>query len=262
MSRPSSYTIELGEEIAARSAEGASLRTICEDESMPSLRQIQRWRNQHPEFDHLLLRAHLDKASILFEQSVDISDEPVADTAQAMRQKLRVQARQFAAARLDPARYAEKIGIGGARELPPLHHDRQLDWDSRTDRNELARRLNYAWQLGVREMERSQPDANKMEKFLELAAVIKQGLDKVREQGGRPEEVPVERLIPLPRPQPPVVHEAPVQAFVDDTPAPDTSHDPLKDRVDSTDSTLSWNADEQGMPNPWKSRPVRRGTRH
>lgn len=140
MPRPTDYSEELCIEIAARSAEGQSLKTICEADDMPSLRSVLRWRHVHPEFDQLLMRAHLDKADILFEESVSIADEPVADTAQAMRNKLRVQARQYAAARLNPTRYAERIAVGAAPEFPAT--ETLSDFDA-------ARRVAYILQRNL-----------------------------------------------------------------------------------------------------------------
>ena len=76
MGRPSLYTEALGVEIASRSAEGKSLKSICDDPAMPGLRMIMEWRHAHMEFDQLLMRAHLAKADLLFEQSIEIADEP------------------------------------------------------------------------------------------------------------------------------------------------------------------------------------------
>ena len=141
MGRPSDYTDEVALEIAARSAEGASLKTICESEGMPSLRTIFRWRTEHPEFDQALMRAHLCKADVLFEQSIAIADEDVSDNAQASRQRTRVQARQWCAARLNPSKYSERLGIGQAPGLPPID---PLDGLSERERNiEMARRLAF-----------------------------------------------------------------------------------------------------------------------
>ena len=117
------YSPELGIEIAARVAEGKSLRGIAEEEGMPSLRTMMKWSSLHPEFARLLALARLDKAASMMDESITIADEPVADVAQAARNRVRVQARQYMAARLDPARWAEKIGIGGVAELPPISID-------------------------------------------------------------------------------------------------------------------------------------------
>jgi len=85
---------------------------------MPALRTLFDWLHSHGEFRDLLNRATLAKADIYFEESISICDEAVADNAQASRQRTRVLARQWACARLNPARYAERLAVGRAPELP------------------------------------------------------------------------------------------------------------------------------------------------
>jgi hypothetical protein len=118
--KPSEYTEEMAVEVAHRISEGGSLHKIELDPAMPSARTILRWCREHPDFDRLLAHARCVKADKLFDESVEISDEPVLDAAQAARQRTRVQARQYAAARLNPARYAERLAVGQAPELPPI----------------------------------------------------------------------------------------------------------------------------------------------
>lgn len=153
MGRPSKYRESLALEIAARSAEGQSLRSICEDEAMPSLRSVIRWRHEHPEFERMLALAHLDRAMLYFEDAIDIADESVADGAQAARNRTRVQARQFAAARLDPARYSERIISAHVLPADPRQPFEQMDI---AEQRAIARRFSLALHLGLRATEQSQ----------------------------------------------------------------------------------------------------------
>lgn len=147
MARPSSYSDEIALEIAARSTEGRSLRTICDDEDMPCLRTVLRWRNEHPEFDRMLNAAHLDRATIYFEDSIDIADEPVEDSAQASRARNRIQARQWAAARLNPAKYSERIVNS---HVIPATPDRPFGEMTGKEQLDMARQVAFALHLGMR----------------------------------------------------------------------------------------------------------------
>lgn len=149
MGRPTSYSREIAEEIAARVAEGASLKGISEQDGLPALRTMVRWTAEHLEFQRMLALARLEKADVLFEESIEIADEKVTDMTQATRNRLRVQARQWAAARLHPARYAEKIGLGQAPELPPLQ--------AQASRYDSARRFLFALSLATNIMEQGRP---------------------------------------------------------------------------------------------------------
>lgn len=147
MPRPSEYTEELAMEIAARMVEDCkSLRSIAEDESMPSVRTLVRWCREHPAFDRLLAHARMAKADLLVDEVVEISDEPVADVAQAARNRLRVQARLDAAAKLHPARYAAKLGVGMAFELPST----MTPAEAKRSQFDVARRLAFALAQGLK----------------------------------------------------------------------------------------------------------------
>jgi hypothetical protein len=141
VSSPTSYSDEVAAEIANRIAEGSSLHKIEKDPTMPSARTVIRWCQQFPEFEKLMAHARLSKADWYFDEAISISDEAVADGAQAARQRTRVQARQYAASRLNPARYAEKLALGQAHDLPPLNPPVTL---------ESARRIAFLLQVGLR----------------------------------------------------------------------------------------------------------------
>ena len=113
------FTPELGVEIAARIAEGSSLRQIAKLDGFPSLRTMMNWSRDHIEFARMLHLARIDRAAALMEESIEIADEPAADVAAVGRNRERTRARQVMAARLDPARWSEKIGVAvGVGNLP------------------------------------------------------------------------------------------------------------------------------------------------
>lgn len=147
MSRPTGYSEELAVEIANRISEGASLHRIAQDEAMPAARTIIRWCSDNPEFERLMAHARLSKADWYFEEAIAISDEEVSDGPAASRQRTRVQARQYAASRLNPARYGEKLALGQARDLEPLNPPVT---------NESARRIAFVLQSALRTQQAAQ----------------------------------------------------------------------------------------------------------
>lgn len=140
MARPSDYTEELGIEIGARMLErGVGLKDVAQDDDMPSLRTMVRWISVHPEFGRVIDQARKDRAAIVLEETLPISDEPVKDNADASRQRNRISARQTFAERIDPHRFSPRIATGQAPELPPAQQQP-------FDELEAMRRLAFLFQ--------------------------------------------------------------------------------------------------------------------
>ena len=134
--RPSDYSEEKAAIICARITEGESLRSICRDEDMPSTVSVFRWLDKHESFRNQYARARSAQADTLFEQILEIADEGRNDWMEkhgqddagwqlngehVQRSRLRVDARKWAASKLAPKKYGEKLEIGGD-PLNPLQH--------------------------------------------------------------------------------------------------------------------------------------------
>ena len=52
--------------------------------------------------------------------------EVVFDSAAVARNRLRVDARKWVAAKLKPRKYGDKVAVGGADDLPPVRHSVEL----------------------------------------------------------------------------------------------------------------------------------------
>jgi hypothetical protein len=138
--------LELATEIAYRMIdENKSLKGIEEDEDMPSMRTMIRWCIDHPEFNIVLAQARMLKADNYVDEAVPIADEAVEDVAQAARNRLRVQARLDAAAKLWPAKYSAKLNIGHTAALPQRLEREQTDI-------EIARRIAFVLHQSVKTM--------------------------------------------------------------------------------------------------------------
>ena len=125
MGRPEIYTEELAlkvcEEIASTSK---SLRTICAQEGMPSVRTVLYWLRDKEEFLRQYTRAKEEQADLLVEEMIDISDDgsndlmtitkgdesyEVENKEVVNRSKLRVETRKWIASKLKPKKYGDKV---------------------------------------------------------------------------------------------------------------------------------------------------------
>jgi len=125
LGRPEIYTEELAlrlcEEIASTSK---SLKTICAQEGMPSVRTVLHWLRDKEDFLRQYTRAKEEQADLLVEEMIDISDDGSNDlmtitkgneTYEAEnkevvnRSKLRVETRKWIASKLKPKKYGDKV---------------------------------------------------------------------------------------------------------------------------------------------------------
>lgn len=124
MGRPSSYTTELADAICDRIAEGESLRAICRGEDMPAMSTVFRWLATDEAFAEQYARAREEQAEALADEIVSISDEAEVVTKQqgedvvlaldptaVARNRLRVDARKWVAAKLKPKKYGDKVDL-------------------------------------------------------------------------------------------------------------------------------------------------------
>jgi hypothetical protein len=111
--RPTLYTEELAVEICRRVAEGASLRALDADPGLPSDTTLLRWLEEMPEFRAQYARAKERLADRYAEDVIDIADDAGEedDTVAVQRAKLRVDARKWAAGKLAPKKYGNKLEI-------------------------------------------------------------------------------------------------------------------------------------------------------
>ena len=137
--RPSLYTEALAAEICRRLAEGESLRSICRDEAMPDKATVLRWLADEAkaDFRDQYVLAREMQADALFDEALEIADDALGDWAvdkdgkkvfdheHVQRSRLRVDTRKWAAGKLAPKRYGDKIqhtgdGGGPIRVRPDL----------------------------------------------------------------------------------------------------------------------------------------------
>ena len=95
--RPSDFTEEIADIICERIADGASLRKICdEDDALPSRRAVLRWlaKDEHEEFRRQYTRAQDERADLIFEETMEISDDVGTGRDEIAKARLRVDTRK------------------------------------------------------------------------------------------------------------------------------------------------------------------------
>ncbi len=105
MPRPSSYTQETADIICERVAMGVSLHRICADETMPPEQTVYRWLNDFEAFRENYERARDRRADRFADEIIEIVDEE-DDPARA---RGRMDARKWAASKLQPKKYGDKV---------------------------------------------------------------------------------------------------------------------------------------------------------
>ncbi len=146
--RPSKYTPKLAARICERIADGEPLRSVCRDAAMPDKSTVLRWlgNDESAEFRDQYAYAREMQADGLFDEALEIADDvsvdwtedkdgkKVFDHEHVQRSRLRVDTRKWAAGKLAPKVYGDKMqhtgdGGGPIRVRPDLSKltDEELD---------------------------------------------------------------------------------------------------------------------------------------
>ncbi len=130
--RPTKYTPTLAESICESMSSGESLTSICSAEGMPKRTTVVGWQGQHDEFATSYARARIAYADAIFDEAIEIADDAsgdwttrtkngenvrVVDHENIQRARLRVETRMKAAAKINPAKYGDKLDVNMSGEL-------------------------------------------------------------------------------------------------------------------------------------------------
>lgn len=113
------WTEEIEDEIFRRIAEGESLRSICEDDWLPSARTVYKRLSEDPAFAQHYTRAREDQADRIFDEVQEIADAAAPDTVAVAR--LQIDTRKWRAGKLRPKVYGDKLELAGDPERPLVH---------------------------------------------------------------------------------------------------------------------------------------------
>lgn len=121
MGRHSEFSHEIADEICHRVSGGASVKTICASEGMPSMQTVFKWLREQSSFAENYTRATMERADAVFEEMFAIADDGSndtyvdekgfvkVDTDVVNRSRLRIETRKWALARMAPKKYGDKI---------------------------------------------------------------------------------------------------------------------------------------------------------
>ncbi len=107
---------DMREAILRAVMEGASLRQACRDLGV-TRSEVYLDLADDPVFADQYARATDVRADDQFDEMFEIADDKTGDV---QRDRLRVEARKWALARMNPRKYGDKVQIGGAHDLPPV----------------------------------------------------------------------------------------------------------------------------------------------
>jgi len=158
--RSTEYSEEVASIILARLSDGESARSIARDPAMPVISTIMKWLADNKQFSEQYARACEMRADAVFDELFEIADDGQNDWMErqdkdgenigwqlngehVQRSKLRVDARKWALARMQPKKYGDRITHAGDPENPVV--TKEL-----TD-HEYARRTAFVLQRAKRE---------------------------------------------------------------------------------------------------------------
>lgn len=98
---------------------------ICAGDSMPGATTVYRWLGENEVFREQYARAREDQADTLADEIIDIADEQAEVTKEdgttydpdVGRDKLRVDARKWVAAKLKPKKYGDKVDVAHSGDM-------------------------------------------------------------------------------------------------------------------------------------------------
>ncbi|XAI95168.1 hypothetical protein [Microcystis phage Mwe-JY13] len=122
MTRRSVYSDELARKICALLADGQSLLQICKASDMPNRATVFDWLMdpRYAEFKKMYEFARDVQADSLFDDLLTIAD---ANDEEVNRSRLRIDTRKWAASKLKPKKYGDKVAVvGGGDDDEPIKH--------------------------------------------------------------------------------------------------------------------------------------------
>ncbi len=109
MARHSSYTPEIAEQICSRLTCGASVRSICDDDDMPSDTTVFRWLASIPAFREQYARARETRGDARFERIDDVVQDMRNGVIDSNQARVEIDAIKWQCGKEAPKRYGDKL---------------------------------------------------------------------------------------------------------------------------------------------------------
>lgn len=133
------YSEQIAAVLCDRIADGASLRSVCRSDDMPSRKAVFLWLAKYPDFALRYSTAMEERAEHHFDEMFEVADGATPENERVAR--LRVDVRKWALARMHPRKYGDRVGLehsGPQGRTVPLKVD--LPDELRDELAALARR--------------------------------------------------------------------------------------------------------------------------
>lgn len=148
--RPTTYTIEMADQMCEELAQGKSLRTVCAPDERPAISTFFKWLREHPEFSKQYAQAKEEAADMMTEDILDIADDgsndyvevvqkngevkTVLNKEHVMRSRLRVDSRKWLASKLKPKKYGDKLDVEHAGSISIVFDESLKQTDSKQEK--------------------------------------------------------------------------------------------------------------------------------
>lgn len=116
--RPTDYTQDLADTICAQIAEGDSLRKVCLGDDMPCTQSVFRWFRTYPEFCEQYARAKEASADAHEDRITQVSEGLLNGEYCEKRARVALDGLKWAASKLKPRKYGERLDLGNADDKP------------------------------------------------------------------------------------------------------------------------------------------------
>ena len=146
--RPSRYTDALVNELCLRLVEGKSLNKVCKSNDMPGIRTVFTWLSdeKYIEFRHKYERACELRSELGADEIREIADGGAGfdDNTKIARDRLRIDARKWIAARLLPKKYGDRFQQDLTHDIKETSNVRELLLDNVERVRERVERFRVA----------------------------------------------------------------------------------------------------------------------
>lgn len=132
--RPTTYTVELADEICARITEGESLNRICQDDHIPALKVVYSWLRLHDEFSNNYVRARDEQADTYADKIQDIAEGALSKRYDPNSARVAIDGYKWSASKLKPKKYGDKLDVESGGK--PITFIVNRGGDEQTDSND------------------------------------------------------------------------------------------------------------------------------
>lgn len=132
--QPTTFTQDIADTLCSELAAGVSLRTACKAEGMPCVKTVFNWFRVNDQFLQQYTRAKEESADAWIEDILDIADDGTNDWMEVegkdgentgwklngehvQRSKLRIDTRKWAASKLKPKKYGDKLDVNASGNI-------------------------------------------------------------------------------------------------------------------------------------------------